>query len=222
MRVMCVDMTPTQAIALLLCWQGKAEDGLLTALLAALPSAAPSLQVSQPSTFHAEDHELTDFGVGVSSYAFAIGGRAADQSKAVAPCVIDVGLQHCSVVIATGLRRTCHCAEWRNNARTIARHQHCTAAPLPGRLSADGNRHWQPVLQALHLDIAAAYGMVNSSLAGIAGLGGRLRQLAILGLQYVSDGCLIAALEQLPLLQAGDVHCKALPAASISGDGTTP
>lgn len=43
--------------------------------------------------------------------------------------------------------------------------------------------------------------MVNSSLAGVAGMGGRLRQLAILGLQHVSDSCLMAALEQLPLLQ---------------------
>lgn len=43
--------------------------------------------------------------------------------------------------------------------------------------------------------------MVNSSLAGVAGMGRRLRQLAILGLQHISDSCLMAALEQLPLLQ---------------------
>ena len=70
--------------------------------------------------------------------------------------------------------------------------------------------------------MCAAEGMVDGSLAGIAGMGGRLRQLALLGLRFVSDGCLIVALAQLPLLQVGDVHAKAVLAAGISGDSTTP
>ena len=45
--------------------QGKAEDGLLTALLAALPSAAPSLQVSQPSTLR---QQLTVLPVSASAH----------------------------------------------------------------------------------------------------------------------------------------------------------
>jgi hypothetical protein len=57
------------------------------------------------------------------------------------------------------------------------------------------------VAQALRLDGSAAAGMVNSSLAGVAGMGGQLRQLAFIGLQHISDGSLMAALEQLPLLQ---------------------
>jgi hypothetical protein len=43
--------------------------------------------------------------------------------------------------------------------------------------------------------------MTNSSLVGIAGMGDRLRQLALIGLWHVSDASLMAALAQLPLLQ---------------------
>ena len=48
--------------------------------------------------------------------------------------------------------------------------------------------------------------MVDSSLAAVAGMGGRLRQLALVGLQHVSDSCLMAALEQLILLQVVDAQ----------------
>ena len=57
------------------------------------------------------------------------------------------------------------------------------------------------LMQALRLDGCAADGMVTNSLAGLAGMGGQLRQLAILGLQHVSDASLMAALVQLPRLQ---------------------
>ena len=53
--------------------------------------------------------------------------------------------------------------------------------------------------QALRLDGCAA--LTNRSMVGIASMGGRLRQLALLGLQHVSDGSLMAALAQLPMLQ---------------------
>ena len=64
--------------------------------------------------------------------------------------------------------------------------------------------------------------MVNSSLAGVAGMGGRLRQLALIGLQHVSDTCLMAALEQLTQLQVGDAQTWQSFAGDISKDGTTP
>jgi hypothetical protein len=56
-------------------------------------------------------------------------------------------------------------------------------------------------LQALRLDMLATWDLGNSSLVGIASMGDRLRQLALLGLQWVSDESLIAALAQLRKLQ---------------------
>jgi hypothetical protein len=56
-------------------------------------------------------------------------------------------------------------------------------------------------VQALRLDVGAGLGLTNRSLMGIASMGGRLQQLALLGLQHVSDGSLTAALAQLPMLQ---------------------
>ena len=56
-------------------------------------------------------------------------------------------------------------------------------------------------LQALRLDEYAAWTLANGSLLGIASMGDRLRQLALLGLARVTDENLLAALAQLPLLQ---------------------
>ena len=72
--------------------------------------------------------------------------------------------------------------------------------------------------QALRLDDFAAAGMVNNSLAGVAGMGGRLRQLALLGLQHVSDASLMAALAQLPLLQVLHHVGSAVPGTATSGN----
>ena len=77
----------------------------------------------------------------------------------------------------------------------------CHAAKSP--LGFSPLHHRRHAAQALRLDGFAAAGMVNSSLAGVASMGRQLRQMAILGLQHISDGCLMAALAQLPLLQVG-------------------
>jgi hypothetical protein len=55
--------------------------------------------------------------------------------------------------------------------------------------------------QALRLDESAASRLTDSSMAVIASMGNRMRQLALLGLQYVSDSCLSASLSQLTMLQ---------------------
>lgn len=49
----------------------------------------------------------------------------------------------------------------------------------------------------------AAWALTASNLVGIASMGDRLRQRALIGLRHVSDDDLVAALAQLPLLQVG-------------------
>lgn len=61
-------------------------------------------------------------------------------------------------------------------------------------------------IQALRLDDCAARGLTSCSLVSIASMGDRLRQLALVGLQRVSDEGLMAALTQLPMLQVST--CK--------------
>ena len=58
-------------------------------------------------------------------------------------------------------------------------------------------------LQALRLTEGAGRGLANSSLVGIASMGIRLRQLALVDLQRVTRDHLAAALAQLPMLQVG-------------------
>ena len=56
-------------------------------------------------------------------------------------------------------------------------------------------------LQTLRLDGRAAQNLTGEHLTIISSLGNRLQQLALIGLQHVSDDSLIAALGQLPRLQ---------------------
>lgn len=55
--------------------------------------------------------------------------------------------------------------------------------------------------QTLRLDGRAAQNLIDEHLTIISSLGNRLQQLALIGLQHVSDDSLIAALGQLPMLQ---------------------
>jgi hypothetical protein len=65
-------------------------------------------------------------------------------------------------------------------------------------------------IQALRLDDCAARGLTNCSLVSIASMGDRLRQLALVGLQRVSDEGLMAALTQLPMLQVSNLQTRVL------------
>lgn len=79
------------------------------------------------------------------------------------------------------------------------------------------NRAWSK-LQTLRLDAFAAGKLRSNSLVGIAVMGSRLQQLALIGLQQVSDDGLVACLAQLPMLQVS--HCNSTSAAGASAECT--
>lgn len=61
--------------------------------------------------------------------------------------------------------------------------------------------HLWASLQALRLESVASWNLGNSSLVAIASMCDRLRQLALIELEIVSDDSVMAALSQLSMLQ---------------------